>query len=133
MNDWMEWYNSLNKPSWTPSPVAIGAIWTILYPIIFVSYGFVFYKTLTGAIGWLVLAVFSVNLISNLIFTYILFRLKNLSLASLDILIVLITIVLEMILVWPNSKLLALVQIPYLIWVSIATFLQLTIAFSNRQ
>ncbi len=31
---WMEWYNSLWKPSWTPAPATIGLIWQILYPII---------------------------------------------------------------------------------------------------
>lgn len=39
---WMDWYNSLAKPSWTPPPATIGLIWQILYPIILVSFGFVF-------------------------------------------------------------------------------------------
>ena len=30
---WMDWYNSLWKPSWTPAPSTIGLIWQILYPI----------------------------------------------------------------------------------------------------
>jgi benzodiazapine receptor len=38
----MEWYNALAKPSWTPAPATIGLIWTILYPIIAVSFGLVF-------------------------------------------------------------------------------------------
>ena len=29
---WMEWYDSLWKPSWTPAPFTIGLIWQILYP-----------------------------------------------------------------------------------------------------
>lgn len=33
-----EWYESLKKPAWTPTPDIIGTIWTILYPIIFLSY-----------------------------------------------------------------------------------------------
>ena len=39
---WIEWYNALAKPSWTPAPATIGLIWQILYPIILVSFGFVF-------------------------------------------------------------------------------------------
>ena len=39
---WMEWYDSLSKPSWTPAPSTISLIWTILYPVILVSFGFVF-------------------------------------------------------------------------------------------
>jgi len=30
---WMEWYNSLEKPSWTPAPCTIGLIRQILYAI----------------------------------------------------------------------------------------------------
>ena len=37
---WLEWYNSLAKPSWTPAPTTIGLIWQILYPIILVSFGY---------------------------------------------------------------------------------------------
>ncbi len=33
---WMEWYDSLAKPGWTPAPATIGLIWRILYPIILV-------------------------------------------------------------------------------------------------
>jgi len=39
---WTEWYNSLAKPVWTPAPATIGLIWQILYPIILISFGFVF-------------------------------------------------------------------------------------------
>ena len=33
---WMDWYQSLAKPSWTPAPRTIGLIWQILYPVIIV-------------------------------------------------------------------------------------------------
>ena len=51
--DWMSWYNSLAKPTWTPAPSTIGLIWTILYPIILVSFGFVFVQAFRGnSPGW---------------------------------------------------------------------------------
>ena len=40
--DWMTWYNGLEKPDWTPSPSTIGLIWQIIYPIIVITFGFVF-------------------------------------------------------------------------------------------
>ncbi len=46
--DWMTWYNALAKPTWTPSPSRIRLIWTILYPIIAVTFGFVFVQALRG-------------------------------------------------------------------------------------
>ena len=48
--DWMTWYNGLVKPSWTPAPTTIGLIWTILYPIIFISFGFVFVMAFRGKV-----------------------------------------------------------------------------------
>ena len=39
---WIDWYNSLAKPSLTPAPSTISLIWMILYPIILISFGFVF-------------------------------------------------------------------------------------------
>ena len=39
---WKEWYDSLVKPAWTPEPGTIGLVWQILYPIILVSFGYVF-------------------------------------------------------------------------------------------
>ena len=44
MNDvpWIDWYQSLAKPSWTPAPQTIGLIWQILYPVIIATFGYVF-------------------------------------------------------------------------------------------
>jgi tryptophan-rich sensory protein len=39
MTPWIDWYNSLAKPSWTPAPGTIGLIWQILYPVILLVWG----------------------------------------------------------------------------------------------
>jgi len=129
---WMDWYNSLAKPSWTPSPATIGLIWQILYPIIAVSFGFIFVQVLRGKLPWIVAVPFAINLAANLVFTPIFFGLRNIPLASADILIVLGTIVWIMIAIWPHYRWVSLTQLPYLAWVSIATTLQLSILAMNR-
>ena len=129
--DWMTWYNQLAKPSWTPSPHAISTIWTILYPIILVSFGFVFYKALRGGIPPRVAVPFLINLLANLAFTPIQFGLRNLPLATVDILIVLATIVWMMGGIWRHYRLVAVAQVPYLVWVSTATVLQVSITVMN--
>lgn len=128
---WMVWYNSLAKPSWTPAPATIGLIWQILYPIIFVTFGFVFVQAIRRKLPWLVALPFAINLVANLIFTPIQFGMRNLPLASLDILIVLGTIVWMIVAVWPHYRWVALAQVPYLIWVATATVLQLSITAMN--
>lgn len=129
--DWMPWYNSLAKPSWTPAPPTIGMIWQILYPIILVSFGFVFVQAIRRKVPWLVALPFAINLVTNLIFTPIQFGLRNLPLASVDILIVLGTIIWMVVAIWRHYRWVAVAQIPYLIWVSLATVLQLSITAMN--
>jgi tryptophan-rich sensory protein len=126
------WYFDLAKPSWTPEPGTIGLIWTILYPIIIVSFFFVLWKVTRGEMDRTILWVFLINIVANIIFTPIQFGLENLPLAALDILIVLGSIAAIIWLAWSKFPWLALAMVPYLIWVSIATALQLSITWMNR-
>jgi tryptophan-rich sensory protein len=128
---WIEWYNSLNKPSWTPQPGTIGLIWQILYPIILATFGFVFVQAIRRKIDWKVAIPFAINLIANLVFTPIQFGMRNLPLASIDILIVWFTLAWAMLAIWPKYRWVAFAQIPYFLWVSIATVLQISITIMN--
>lgn len=58
--------------------------------------------------------------------------LKNNFLAGLDILLVLFTLLWAIYQTYPYSRLFAYLQIPYLLWVSFATFLQLNIIYLHR-
>ncbi len=129
--DWMTWYNGLAKPSWTPSPPTIGLIWQILYPIIVVTFGFVFVQAMRRKVPWKVALPFAINLAANLIFTPIQFGMRNLTLASLDILIVWGTIIWMTVAIWRHYRWVAVAQIPYFVWVSLATVLQLSITATN--
>ncbi|MBX3448650.1 MAG: tryptophan-rich sensory protein [Planctomycetaceae bacterium] len=129
--DWLTWYNSLVKPSWTPAPATIGLIWQILYPIILVTFGFVFVQMWRGKIGWKTALPFALNLVANLIFTPIQFGMRNLPLAAVDILIVWGTIIWMSVAIWKHYRWVSLAQIPYFAWVSIATVLQLSITAMN--
>jgi benzodiazapine receptor len=131
MMTWIEWYNALEKPSWTPAPATIGLIWQILYPIILISFGFVFVQAIRKKLPWQVALPFAINLVLNLIFTPIQFGMRNLPLAALDIVIVWATIIWCVVAVWPHYKWVAAAQGPYFVWVSIATVLQLSITAMN--
>jgi tryptophan-rich sensory protein len=106
-------------------------IWQILYPVIFVTFGFVVVQALRRKISWRVAAPFAINLAANLIFTPIQFGLRNLPLASVDILIVWGTIIWMMVAAWPHYRWVSVAQSPYFVWVSIATVLQLSITAWN--
>lgn len=128
---WRLWYNALIKPYWTPSPRTISIIWTLLYPLIAVTFGYVFALVLMHRLPARVALPFAINLAANLLFTPILFRLKNLPLATIDILIALLTLVWAMAAIWPWHPWVTFTEIPYLAWVCIAAGLQVIITQTN--
>ena len=125
------WYDQLGKPAWTPSPRAISIIWTILYPIILVSFGFVFYQWYRGAVPRIVALPFIINLVANILFMPIFAGLRSQWLATADIVVVLGTMIWIMQSIWPQYRWVAIAQVPYLIWVSIATVAQCSIMMRN--
>lgn len=128
---WIEWYDSLAKPTWTPAPATISLIWTILYPVIAASFGFVFVQAFRGKLPGRVALPFAVNLVANLLFMPIFAGVRSVPLAAADIVIVWATLVGCMVVVWPHDKRVAVAQGPYFVWVSIATVLQLSIMTLN--
>jgi tryptophan-rich sensory protein len=131
-NTTYNWYQQLIKPSWAPPSFLFGPVWTILYALIFISFGKVFLMALQKKIPLVVLLPFALNLIFNASFTPIQFGLKNNYLANVDIVLVLITIIWSMVAIYPHLRWVTYIQIPYLLWVSFATVLQITITSLNK-
>ena len=126
------WYSQLKTPSWAPPSWLFGPVWSVLYILIAISFGKVFWMAGQGALPFMIALPFILNLFFNLIFTYIQFKLKNNLLAALDIILVLITLKLSMWAIFPYTPWVAYLLIPYLLWVCFATVLQLTITYLNR-
>lgn len=130
MNNY-NWYQQLIRPSWAPPAWLFGPVWTVLYILIAISFGKVFQLFFQKRISFIILLPFILNLVFNLIFTPIQFGLKNNLLAAIDILLVLATLIWAMSSIYPHLKWVTYIQIPYLIWVSFATVLQLTVTYLN--
>lgn len=126
------WYSTIIRPSWAPPSWVFGPVWSVLYTIILITYATVFYKVIKGELPKMVAVPFILNLIFNFAFTYFQFGIKNNLLASIDIILVLVTLVWAIVSIFPYIKWVAIANIPYLIWVSFATFLQITITYLNR-
>lgn len=79
-------YSELIKPTWAPPSYLFGPVWTVLYVLIAISFGGAVKLFLGKHIPFVVLLPFILNIVFNLLFTWIQFGLKNLPLAALDIL-----------------------------------------------
>ena len=71
------WYQTLVKPSWSPPGWLFGPVWTVLYVLIAISFGTVFYRAFVGKLSWWVALPFALNLFFNFAFTPLQFGLKN--------------------------------------------------------
>lgn len=129
--DKYSWYGELVKPSIAPAAWLYGPVWTLLYAIIAITYGFVFYKVATRKLPTMVAVPFALNLFFNLIFTPLQFGLKNNILASIDILFILGTLIWALVAIHPHIRWVALANIPQFLWVCFATTLQLSITYLN--
>jgi len=133
MDNVSNWYKKLKKPTWAPPESLFGQVWAVLYIIIIIVNIYVLYGFFQEKIILPIALLFWFNLLFNLIFTPIQFWLKNNLLAFIDIFLILITIILAMISIWPISIIISLLFVPYLIWVCIATALQADITYLNRK
>lgn len=127
------WYASQKKPSWAPPAWLLGPVWTVLYLIIGSSFGYVGLMYANGRLPFTVLVPFLLNLLFNFIFSPIQFGLKNNYLAAADVLLVFATLVWALVTIFPYSPLVAFANLPYLLWVSFASVLQLTVTKLNHK
>ena len=133
-----KWYSQLKKPSWAPPSWLFGPVWTILYILIFISFSKVFllafrsHELTAPGIPFIVALPFILNLIFNFAFTPLQFKLRNNLLAAIDVLLVFFTLLWAMLAIYSYAPWIFYFQIPYLLWVTFATILQLNVAWLNR-
>ncbi len=125
------WYATLLKPTWAPPSWLFGPVWSVLYILIAISFGYVFMQVWRGQLPLLIALPFALNLLFNFAFTPLQFGLQSNLLAAIDILLVLVTLVWALVVIFPFAPWVTYLNLPYLAWVSFATILQLTITYLN--
>ncbi|MEM1085613.1 MAG: TspO/MBR family protein [Verrucomicrobiota bacterium] len=118
-----EWYAGLEKPSWNPPPWIFGPVWTALYLMIAVAAWLVWRKD-----GWKrPMALYFIQLALNAAWTPIFFGAHQLGWALFEIMLLWVAILLTALAFCPVHRVAALLLVPYLCWVSFATFLNFTL------
>jgi tryptophan-rich sensory protein len=127
-----EWYATLNKPSFSPPNWLFAPIWTFLYILMGLSAALVWQKGLRNPQVRTALVVFLIQLTLNMIWPAIFFGFRSLIFGLVDILflwaMILVTIARFSKVSIPAAALL----IPYILWVTFASGLNLGIFLLNR-
>lgn len=123
------WYKSLNQSPLTPPGWAFPIVWTILYALIITS-GVVF-LTNGGTVRSVGFLYYCAAWILNLSWSQIFFRYQRPDLSFVVIMGMLAFIALNISAFYPVSHLSAYLLVPYLAWVSFATYLNGYIVFMN--
>jgi tryptophan-rich sensory protein len=128
-----EWYASLKKPTWQPPNWLFGPMWTVILGLAAWSAVIAWDAASGPAEQRSILILFGVNGVFHLAWSPLFFKLQRPDWALIEVPFLWASVLALIVGLWPISQTAALLILPYLLWVSIAAFLNLTIVRLNPQ
>ncbi len=125
------WYASLIKPSWTPPNWAFGPIWTTLYVLMGIALFLIWREGLGRKDVKISIVIFAIQLIINVMWSLVFFGGHNIFGGLILIIILWISILINIIVFYQISRPAGLILVPYLIWVTIAAYLNYSVYLLN--
>ena len=120
------WFETLVKPSLNPPSWVFGPVWITLYTLMGIAAYLVWQQK--GASGAKVaLWVYGVHLVFNALWSILFFGLKNPGLAFAEIIVLFVLILVTTVFFWRINPWAGALMIPYVAWVSFATYLNYAI------
>ncbi len=126
------WYLTLNRPSFTPPGWLFGPVWTALYLMQGVSLYFLTTTKGEPVAKLIATLFFYFQLVLNLLWSIFFFGLKSPILGFIEIGVLVITVIFTIIASYRISKPASLLLLPYLAWISFATFLNYSVYRLNK-
>jgi translocator protein len=117
------WYFQLTKPDWNPPNAAFGIIWTLIFTLCAISGAMAWFKVREKRQGDALIGTFALNGFLNVLWSLLCFRLHRLDWAMIEVVFLWFSIVAMIIVAGRLSRLAGWLLVPYLIWVSIASYL----------
>ena len=128
-----EWYANLKKPAWQPPNWLFGPMWTVILGLAAWSAVVAWGAATSPAEQRAILILFGVNGVFHLAWSPLFFKLQRPDWALIEVPFLWASVLALIAGLWPISPFAALLILPYLLWVSIAAFLNLTIVRLNPQ
>ena len=116
------WYLSLNKSELNPPSYVFGIVWPILYVLMMIS-AYLAYKKIYG--------IFLIQLVFNAAWSWLFFRFQMPLISLIDIYLLVALNLYITALMYRENKLAFILFIPYVLWISFASYLNLFIVINN--
>lgn len=126
------WYDSLKKPSWQPPEWAFGPIWTVILILAAISAALAWDAAESAGAKTAIFIVLLVNSVLNIAWSGFFFRMRRQDWALIEVALLWLSIVALIVVLGSHSTTAGLLMVPYLIWVSIASFLNYRIVQLNK-
>ena len=125
------WYRGLIQPRWAPTDAAYPVAWTAIYAL----------AALAGVTAWLaipsrreaetLIGLYALNGFFNILWSLLFFRLHRPDWAMVESIALWLSVAALIVFVWRRSMLAAVLLLPYLLWVTFAGYLTMTIVRLN--
>ena len=125
------WYASINKPAFVPPNWLFGPVWITLYTLMGISLFLVLQKGMKEKDARIALLAFGTQLFLNSLWSVLFFGINALLVAFVEIIALWAAILASIMLFCRISKRAGYLLVPYIIWVSIAALLNLSVWLLN--
>lgn len=123
-------YETLQRPAFAPPGWVFPVVWAVLYTLMGIS-AYLIFRAFPSASRLNALTSYLVTLIINFAWPLIFFNAQAWWGAFFWLLLLIVSLVVQLVLYWRVRPSAALLQIPYLLWISFAAVLNLSIARMN--
>jgi len=124
------WYRNLRKPAWQPPDFLFPIAWTSIF-ILEAASAVIGWHAASGDAAILFVALYIVNGVLNILWSFLFFKLQRPDFAQLEVLFLWLSIVAPMVMLYVYAGWAWIFLLPYLLWVSFAAFLNFTIVRLN--
>lgn len=126
----MQWYQSLNKPIFSPPDWVFAPVWSVLYILMAMSLA-AYVKTPSKINKGLGYSVFFIQLVLNLLWTPVFFTFKQIEAGAVICTLLVILVLITIRLFYAVSKTSAILLVPYFLWLILAAYLNIEILRLN--
>ena len=119
-------YRALLKPAWNPPDAVFGPVWMTLYLLMAIA-AWLIWRSAGFAAARVPLVLFVLQLVLNVAWSWIFFRLHQMGWAVVEIGVLWVMIFATTVVFFKNNKLAGSLMVPYLVWVGFASVLNFTI------